>query len=81
MLIVENSLADAGAQSRILAESEEFTKCAFRNEKLGFYRAEAIVDVIHVAQNQLSGILTDTISAVRQDPLNVLAMVESPITD
>ncbi|MDR2603057.1 MAG: tRNA uridine-5-carboxymethylaminomethyl(34) synthesis GTPase MnmE [Puniceicoccales bacterium] len=87
MLIVENILADLCARGCRLAEPGEFTKRAFLNGKLDLCQAEAVADVIHatneramqVAQNQLSGILSDRINAVSRNLLNVLARVETEI--
>ncbi|MDR1528540.1 MAG: tRNA uridine-5-carboxymethylaminomethyl(34) synthesis GTPase MnmE [Puniceicoccales bacterium] len=87
MLIVENILADLCARGCRFAEPGEFTKRAFLNGKLDLCQAEAVADVIHgtnerairVAQNQLSGILSDKINAVSKDLLNVLARIEMEI--
>ncbi|MDR0693083.1 MAG: tRNA uridine-5-carboxymethylaminomethyl(34) synthesis GTPase MnmE [Puniceicoccales bacterium] len=87
MLIVENILADLCARGCRFAEPGEFTKRAFLNGKLDLCQAEAVADVIHatneramqVAQNQLSGTLSDKINGVSKDLLNVLAGVEMEI--
>ncbi|MDR2776444.1 MAG: tRNA uridine-5-carboxymethylaminomethyl(34) synthesis GTPase MnmE [Puniceicoccales bacterium] len=84
MLIVENILADLCGRGFRFAESGEFTKRAFLNGKLDLCQAEAVADVIHatneramqVAQNQLSGALSDRVNTVSRNLLNALAEVE-----
>ncbi|MDR2628895.1 MAG: tRNA uridine-5-carboxymethylaminomethyl(34) synthesis GTPase MnmE [Puniceicoccales bacterium] len=87
MLIVENILADLCMRGCRFAEPGEFTKRAFLNGKLDLCQAEAVADVIHatndramqVAQNQLSGALSDRVNAVSRNLLNALASVEMEI--
>ncbi|MDR1173255.1 MAG: tRNA uridine-5-carboxymethylaminomethyl(34) synthesis GTPase MnmE [Puniceicoccales bacterium] len=87
MLIVENILADLCVRGCRFAEPGEFTKRAFLNGKLDLCQAEAVADVIHatneramrVAQNQLSGILSDKVNGVSRALLNILARVEMEI--
>ena len=78
------ALVRAGAR---LAEPGEFTKRAFLNGRLDLAQAEAVLDTIRakttgslrVAQEQLRGVLSREIDAVRETLLRLLAHVEAGI--
>ena len=67
-----------------LAEPGEFTKRAFLNNRIDLAQAEAVVDVINSrteaslkgARNQLDGILSQKVQALRSDLINASSFVE-----
>lgn len=69
------------------AEPGEFSKRAFLNGKIDLARAEAIMDIIHAqnevqcreAQKQLSGSVSNAVSALRQSVLDLLCAIEASI--
>ncbi|GAB6153438.1 tRNA uridine-5-carboxymethylaminomethyl(34) synthesis GTPase MnmE [Desulfosporosinus burensis] len=73
-----------GAQ---LAEPGEFSKRAFLHGKLDLVQAEAVIDLIssrtetsaNLALSQLSGGLSETILALREEILEILAFIEAGI--
>ncbi len=75
------ALVKAGAR---LAAPGEFTKRAFLNGRLDLTQAEAVIDLIHaqteashrIALSQLEGRLSQQITAMREDLLEVLAYIE-----
>ena len=75
---------EAGARP---AERGEFTKRAFLNGRIDLTQAQAVLDVIQaktsaaltVAQNQLAGRTSQTISQIRQALLNSAAHIEAII--
>jgi tRNA modification GTPase len=75
------ALVKAGAR---LAEPGEFTKRAFLNGRLDLAQAEAVIDLIQAqteasqrtALAQLEGRLSQAITAMREDLLEVLAYIE-----
>ena len=66
-----------------LAEPGEFTKRAFLNGRIDLLQAESVIDVINaktekslkLAQNQLSGKVSDMIHNLRQEMLDVIANI------
>ena len=70
-----------------MAEPGEFTKRAFLNGKLDLVQAEAIVDLIHartdgaaqLALGQLKGGLSEPLSLLRQEVLDILSFIEASI--
>jgi len=78
------ALIRAGAR---LAEPGEFTKRAFLNGRLDLAQAEAVLDTIRaktagslrIAQEQLRGVLSRDIDAVRERLVGLLAHVEAGI--
>ena len=70
-----------------MAEPGEFTKRAFLNGRLDLSQAEAVGDMImaktetfsRIAVRQISGALSDTINAIKQDILELLASLEVTI--
>jgi tRNA modification GTPase len=81
--ILESCLK-AGAR---LAQPGEFSKRAFLNGKMDLIQAEAVVDLISARTNnaaelafaQLSGKLSDKISCLRSELLDILAFIEAGI--
>jgi tRNA modification GTPase len=81
MARILEALVASGAR---LAEPGEFTKRAFLNGRLDLAQAEAVIDLIHahteeshrLALAQLEGGLSQAISAMREDVLEVLAYIE-----
>ncbi len=79
--LILRALLEAGAR---LAEPGEFTQRAFLNGKLDLTQAEAVADLIHarstlahrVSLKQLQGRYAETIGALRQELLSVVALVE-----
>lgn len=75
---------EAGAR---LADRGEFSKRAFLNGKMDLLRAEAILDLVsartvkslEAASSQLKGILSNAISGLRNELLEVLAEIEAGI--
>src|SRR5918911_4686999 len=75
------ALVRAGAR---LAEPGEFTKRAFLNGRLDLSQAEAVIDLIHAqtevsqrtALGQLEGRLSQAVTAMREELLEVLAYIE-----
>ena len=67
-----------------LAEPGEFTKRAFLNGRIDLIEAESVMDVIHaktekslkLAQNQLSGKVSEMIHNLRQQMIEVIANIE-----
>ncbi|TYO96422.1 tRNA uridine-5-carboxymethylaminomethyl(34) synthesis GTPase MnmE [Desulfallas thermosapovorans] len=70
-----------------LAEPGEFTKRAFLNGRLDLIQAESIIDIIRastddamrLAVGQLSGGLSDKITAIQQQLLQITALIEANI--
>ncbi len=70
-----------------LAERGEFTKRAFLNGRLNLSQAEAVLDIIQakttealkIAEEKLSGKMTDEIYKVKQQILNVISHIEAVI--
>lgn len=70
-----------------LAEPGEFSKRAFLNGKLDLIQAEAVIDLINsrtetsanLAISQLSGGLSDKITRLREEILEILAYIEAGI--
>jgi tRNA modification GTPase len=81
---VLNLILSRGAR---LAEPGEFTKRAFLNGKLDLTQAEAVAELISaktelarkLALNQLKGALSNEIKPLREELLNLHALVESSI--
>jgi tRNA modification GTPase len=87
MLVLQavcEALVRAGAR---LAEPGEFTKRAFLNGRIDLAQAEAVLDTIRartagslrIAQEQLRGVLSRDIDAVRERLIGLLAHVEAGI--
>ncbi len=87
MLVLQTicaALVRAGAR---LAEPGEFTKRAFLNGRLDLAQAEAVLDTIRastagslrIAQEQLRGLLSREVDAVRETLVGLLAHVEAGI--
>ncbi|MBI5181173.1 MAG: tRNA uridine-5-carboxymethylaminomethyl(34) synthesis GTPase MnmE [Nitrospirae bacterium] len=70
-----------------LAEPGEFTKRAFLNGRIDLAQAEAVMDIIssktddslRLAVNQLSGILSKKVNAIREELISIIASVEASI--
>ncbi len=70
-----------------LAEPGEFTKRAFLNGRIDLAQAEAVIDIIssktedslRLAVGQLSGILSKSIIAVREELISIIASIEAAI--
>jgi tRNA modification GTPase len=81
MARILEALVKAGAR---LAEPGEFTKRAFLNGRLDLAQAEAVIDLIHAqteasqrtALAQLEGRLSQALTVMRDDLLEVLAYIE-----
>ena len=71
----------------ILAEPGEFTKRAFLNGRIDLTQAEAVIDVINaktdkeaeVSISQLEGSLSNSISDIKKDILEIMANIEASI--
>jgi tRNA modification GTPase len=82
--VMARILAALVASGVRLADPGEFTKRAFVNGRLDLAQAEAVIDLIHaqteesqrLALTQLAGELSQTITAMREELLVVLAYVE-----
>lgn len=80
------AILKAGAR---LAEPGEFTKRAFLNGRMDLSMAEAVIDVIHSQNeyalassvNQLKGMLSEKVKALRADILYEIAFIESALDD
>ncbi len=81
---VLETVLKAGAR---LAENGEFTKRAFLNGRIDLSQAEGIIDMIHsstelqseIALNQMEGSLKKEVRALREELLDVIAMLEMAI--
>lgn len=70
-----------------IAEPGEFTKRAFLNGRIDLSQAEAVIDIINsktddslrLAVNQLSGILSKKVNAIREELISIIASVEASI--
>jgi tRNA modification GTPase len=70
-----------------LAEPGEFTKRAFLNGRIDLAQAEAVMDIIssktddslRLAVNQLSGILSKRVNAIREELISIIASIEAAI--
>ena len=70
-----------------LAEPGEFTKRAFLNGRIDLSQAEAVIDIINsktddslrLAVNQLSGILSKKVNAIREELISIIASIEASI--
>ncbi len=86
-LILREVLSLIISRGARLAEPGEFTKRAFLNGKLDLTQAEAVAELIsaktdlvrRLALNQLKGALSEEIKPLREELLNLLALVESSI--
>lgn len=80
----EQILSTLLASHARLAEPGEFTRRAFLNRKLDLTQAEAVADIIHAesrigaqtAARQLSGGFTKRLTTLRQQLLDVIALLE-----
>jgi tRNA modification GTPase len=86
-LVVQRVLEVVLAAGVRLAEPGEFTKRAFLNGRIDLVQAEAVIDVIRsrtetalaLAQHQREGLLSERISAARDQIISSLALVEAHI--
>jgi tRNA modification GTPase len=86
-LVLESICRAAIRAGARLAEPGEFTKRAFLNGRLDLTQAEAVLDTIQaktagslrLAQEQLRGVLSREIDAIRERLLGLLAHVEAAI--
>lgn len=87
MLSVRQILELALRQGIRVAEPGEFTKRAFLNGRIDLSQAEAVVDIINakteesmrIASEQLRGGLTEKLSAIREQLIEITAYVEAHI--
>ncbi|HXV80376.1 MAG TPA: tRNA uridine-5-carboxymethylaminomethyl(34) synthesis GTPase MnmE, partial [Candidatus Binatia bacterium] len=86
-LIVQRILGLILAQGARHAEPGEFTKRAFLNGKLDLPQAEAVLDLVEarteraadLALSQITGELSNWVSDLREELLDILAQVEAAI--
>ena len=86
-LIVRQVLGLVFREGARQAEPEEFTKQAFLNGRLDLTQAEAVLDLTRartdkaagLALDQASGALSQWVSALREELLNILVQVEAAI--
>ena len=86
-LIVKKIVDDLCRRGCRMADRGEFTRRAFINKKVDLCQAEAVADIIHasneralkVAQQQITGQLSDKLCKINDDLLKVLALVETNI--
>ncbi len=84
---LKETLALCLAQGARLAEPGEFTKRAYLNGRIDLVQAEAVIDIIsaktqaalQAAVNQLEGGLSEKIKTLKQQLLDILALVEADI--
>jgi tRNA modification GTPase len=87
MLSVRQILELARRQGVRVAEPGEFTKRAFLNGRIDLSQAEAVLDIINakteesmrIASEQLRGGLTEKLSAIREQLIEITAFVEAHI--
>ena len=87
MLSVRQILELALRQGVRVAEPGEFTKRAFLNGRIDLSQAEAVLDIINakteesmrIASEQLRGGLTEKLSAIREQLIEITAFVEAHI--
>lgn len=85
--VVKNILNLVLSKGARLAEKGEFTKRAFLNKRLDLSQAEAVADIIHsktsdfakVSIKNLSGVLKEKISEIRNDIFEVLSRITAGI--
>jgi len=71
----------------VLAEPGEFTKRAFLNGRMDLTQAESVIDILNAKSEkestnsieQLKGRLSEEISSIRKDILNIMADIEASI--
>lgn len=86
-LILQHILGLILAQGALPAEPGEFTKRAFLNGRIDLTRAEAVIDLLQAQTSQglqiaislLRGTLQERVAAIRQDLLDVRAVLEVAI--
>jgi len=86
-LILQHILGLILAAGALPAEPGEFTKRAFLNGRIDLTRAEAVIDLLQAQTSQglqiaislLRGSLQERVAAIRQDLLNVRAILEVAI--
>ena len=87
VLILRSVLELLLRQGASIAEPGEFTKRAFLNNRLDLAQAEAVIDVIRAktdlsleaAQNQLKGMLSSKIDAIKDSITEVLTHIEAEL--
>ncbi len=87
MVSVRQILEIALRQGARVAEPGEFTKRAFLNGRIDLSQAEAVIDIIHakteesmrIASEQLRGGLTEKLSQIREQLIEMTAFVEAHI--
>ena len=85
--VVKNILNLVLSNGARMAEKGEFTKRAFLNKRLDLSQAEAVADIIHsktsnfakVSVKNLSGVLKEKISEIRNDIFEVLSRITAGI--
>lgn len=86
-LIVKKIVDDLCRRGCRMADRGEFTRRAFINKKFDLCQAEAVADIIHasneralkVAQQQMTGQLSDRLYKINDNLLKILALVETNI--
>lgn len=89
VLVMRRILEEVLKAGARLAEPGEFTKRAFLNGRIDLSRAEAVIDVIRsqndyalsCSVNQLKGMLSDKVKALRENILYETAYIESALDD
>ncbi len=87
VLVLRSVLELLLRQGACIAEPGEFTKRAFLNNRLDLTQAEAVIDVIRAktdlsleaAQNQLKGMLSKKIDAIKDRVAEVLTHIEAEL--
>ncbi len=87
MVVEKRILEQCLKNGAILAEPGEFTKRAFLNGRIDLSQAESIIDIINsktekeakASINQLQGYLSENISSIRHELLDIMADIEASI--
>ncbi len=87
MIVEKRILEECLNNGAILAQPGEFTKRAFLNGRIDLSQAESIIDIINsktekeakASINQLQGYLSENISKIRHELLDIMADIEASI--
>lgn len=87
MVVEKRILEQCLKNGAVLAEPGEFTKRAFLNGRIDLSQAESIIDIINsktekeskASINQLQGYLSENISSIRHELLDIMADIEASI--
>lgn len=87
MVVEKRILEQCLKNGAVIAEPGEFTKRAFLNGRIDLSQAESIIDIINsktekeskASINQLQGYLSENISSIRHELLDIMADIEASI--